>query len=276
MQRIATSPPSPSAATGDAGRPSHRDIVETSNAPVVAARHVYLQRDHVAEHAHRRAQLLCLFSGAATVTTHAGRWMVPPEHALWIPAGMPHATDMIGAVDMSSAYVLPDAAPGLPTHLHVTGLTPLMRSLIAEAVLLSHEDTGPRAAHIFGALLHEIPLLPERPLGLPFPAHPQLAKLCSDFVASPSAHADIDDWAAAVGMSRRTFTRVFRKETGLGLSTWRQQACLLAALPRLGAGEPVTTVALDLGYESVPAFTHMFRRMLGQSPRGYFRDHAGG
>ena len=45
----------------------------------------------------------------------------------------------------------------------------------------------------------------------------------------------------------------------------------MAAIPRLSAGESVTTVALDLGYDSVPAFTHMFRRMLGQPPKSYFR-----
>ncbi len=252
------------------------EAVETSRAPVVAARHAYSNGDRVAEHSHGRGQLLCVFAGAVTVSTGAGRWMVPPDHALWIPPSMPHATEMIGQVEMSSAYVLPDAIPDLPDHLLVTGLTPLMRSLIDEAVLLSEEDTGPRATHIFGALLHEIPHLPERPLGLPFPAHRQLARLCREFVTAPSAHAEIDDWASASGMSRRTFTRVFRKETGLGLSTWRQQACLLAALPRLGGGEPVTTVALDLGYDSVPAFTHMFRRMLGQPPRAYFQTANGG
>jgi AraC-like DNA-binding protein/quercetin dioxygenase-like cupin family protein len=245
--------------------------VETSIAHVIAARRVYRDGDVVKEHTHRRAQLLCVFSGAVTVATSAGRWMVPPDHALWIPAHRPHATEMIGTVEMSSAYVNPDAVDGLPTHLHVAAIMPLMRSLISEAVQLSEDDRSMRASYIFGALLHEIPRLPERPLGLPFPAHRQLALLCRDFVARPSAHADIDDWAAAAGMSRRTFTRVFRKETGLGLSTWRQQACLLAALPRLGCGEAVTTVALDLGYDSVPAFTHMFRRMLGQPPRAYFQ-----
>jgi AraC-like DNA-binding protein len=30
-------------------------------------------------------------------------------------------------------------------------------------------------------------------------------------------------------------------------------------------------VALDLGYDSVPAFITMFKRMLGASPRGYMR-----
>ncbi|TIS81307.1 MAG: AraC family transcriptional regulator, partial [Mesorhizobium sp.] len=36
-------------------------------------------------------------------------------------------------------------------------------------------------------------------------------------------------------------------------------------------GEPITRVALDLGYDSVPAFITMFKRMLGSSPRGYMR-----
>jgi AraC-like DNA-binding protein len=121
-----------------------------------------------------------------------------------------------------------------------------------------------------GCLLHEIPNLKERPLGLALPADPRLAALCHDFLAAPSPHSDIDGWASALGMSRRTFTRHFRRQTGLSLSTWRQQALLMAALPRLSAGETITAVALDLGYDSVPAFTTMFRRMLGVAPRRYF------
>ena len=77
-------------------------------------------------------------------------------------------------------------------------------------------------------------------------------------------------------MSRRSFTRAFLRETGLSLSVWRRQATLFAALPRLADGVPVTTVALDLGYDSVPAFTTMFRRMLGASPRRYMRGQPDG
>ena len=39
----------------------------------------------------------------------------------------------------------------------------------------------------------------------------------------------------------------------------------------LGAGESVTNVALDVGYESPSAFTAMFRRELGAAPRRYLR-----
>jgi len=62
---------------------------------------------------------------------------------------------------------------------------------------------------------------------------------------------------------------VLRKETGISFTTWRQQASVFACLPQLAEGQPVTNVALEAGYESVAAFTTMFRRMLGTSPRTY-------
>ena len=246
--------------------------VEAATEPAVAFSHFYDDDEHVPEHEHSRAQLLHPSTGVVTVTTNAGRWMVPPGHALWIPAGTRHAVDTVGHVDMHSVYVRPDAIDGLPRHLHVTGLTTLMRSLIVEAVQFRDAAGTPRSNFILGAMLHEILELPERPLGLPLPSQRQLAQLCRDFVARPSAHLEIDHWADAAGMSRRSFTRIFRRETGLSLSTWRQQACLMAALPRLSAGESVTAVALDLGYDSVPAFTTMFCRMMGTPPKTYLRN----
>jgi AraC-like DNA-binding protein len=79
------------------------------------------------------------------------------------------------------------------------------------------------------------------------------------------------DWADRSGLSRRTLTRLFRRETGQSFSAWRQRVRLLEALARLGAGESVTSVALDVGYDSPSAFTAMFRRELGAAPRRYLR-----
>jgi AraC-like DNA-binding protein len=232
-------------------RASNRAVVEASDTPAVAFAHRFDRDEHVPEHQHSRSQLLHPITGVVTVSTPAGRWMVPPDHALWIPAGVRHAVDTIGRVEMHSAYVKPDAIAGLPTHLHVTEM---------------------RAQLIQEALLHEIPMLPERPLGLPFPRSARLSGLCHGFVAHPSARLEIDDWAGRTGMSRRTFTRIFRQQTGLSLSAWRQQACVMAALPRLSAGEAVTAVAMDLGYDSMPAFTTMFSRVMGAPPKTYLRN----
>jgi AraC-like DNA-binding protein len=63
--------------------------------------------------------------------------------------------------------------------------------------------------------------------------------------------------------------RLFQKETGLSFAAWRQQARVLEAMGRLGGGAPVTQVALDLGYDSVSAFSAMFRRAAGASPSDY-------
>jgi len=48
-----------------------------------------------------------------------------------------------------------------------------------------------------------------------------------------SIHETIDDWSKALGMSRRAFARLFR-QTGLSFVAWRQQACLLCAMPPSG------------------------------------------
>jgi len=244
--------------------------LEQAPGPVLAVATEYESDYRVNEHTHTRGQLLHAQRGIVLVTTVKGRWMVPPGHALWIPPGVTHAVDMIGSVSMQSVYVSPDAVEGLPQELRVFALTQLMRSLIMEAVSLP-QDEQPlgRSKLVLDLLLVEIPNLEQRPLALPFPSEPRLARLCRKFIEKPDPHATIDSWAEALAMSRRSFTRNFARQTGLSFSTWRQQACLFSALPRLTSGEPVISVALDLGYDSVPAFTTMFKRMLGQPPRAY-------
>ncbi|KFI26606.1 AraC family transcriptional regulator [Haematobacter massiliensis] len=246
------------------------DALDISSAPVIAAAADYPDYQLVPPHKHSRSQLIHALEGVLLVRADAGRWMVPKDHALWLPAETVHSVEMLGNVRMRSAYVLPGAHPALPEAIRVVHVTPLMRELLKAAAALP--PLGPLDARdtlVNHLLLHEIPRLSERPLALAFPTDPRLARLCREFIASPDAHVAIDDWAARAGMSRRSFTRHFQQETGLSLSRWRQQASLFAALPRLAAGQPVTTVALDLGYESVAAFTTMFRRMLGSPPRTY-------
>lgn len=45
----------------------------------------------------------------------------------------------------------------------------------------------------------------------------------------------------------------------------------LPADPRLNSGQPVTCVALDLGYTNASTFVVMFKRILGASPARYVR-----
>lgn len=242
--------------------------------PVVALATDYADRHAIPPHRHRRHQLLNGISGVVMVTTPEGAWVMPPQHGLWIPAGVVHAVRMLGEVRMRSLYFEPAAVAGLPLHCQVVGISSFMRSLIVEAVDVPAEyDTSGRAGALMALIAHEIGRLPQLPLSLPFPAHKALARRCHAFLRRPSAHATIAAWSEALGVSRRSFTRLFRRETGLSFAAWRQQACVVAALPRLAAGEAVTAIALDLGYDNPAAFTAMFTRLLGAPPRGYLARH---
>jgi len=245
--------------------------IDEARGPVFAYMGQYPDGYTVPPHRHTRGQLLHAAAGVVMVATERGRWMVPPDHALWLPPGLGHSVEMLGAVTMHSIYVAEESAETLPRHVRVMGFTSLMQSLIEEA-MASPRDVAPdaRARLINALILTEIARLPVKALGLPMPREPRLAALCRAFVAAPDPHLTIEDWAQSLAMSRRAFTRAFREATGLSLSIWRQQACLFTAVPRLADGEPVTSVALDLGYDSVAAFTTMFTRMLGASPRAYF------
>jgi AraC-like DNA-binding protein len=91
-------------------------------------------------------------------------------------------------------------------------------------------------------------------------------------LAKPNSRDTIDDWATALHMSRRAFTRLFRHETGMSLSEWRQQAVVVTALARLVSGEPVTAVSMDCWYSNAGAFSNMFRRVTGSTPTDYIED----
>jgi AraC-like DNA-binding protein len=250
---------------------------ERTPRPVVAIANDFPAGHEMPPHRHQRSQLVYGASGVMLVGSEQGRWVVPPERAAWIPAGVVHDLRMLSRVSTITIWVDPDPDLDLPGECQVVAVSQLMRSLLLESVDIAPEyDGATREGLVMALLLHELGRLPTLPLCLPFPRHEGLARQCRTFLAAPEPHDTIDHWSAALNMSRRTFTRLFRRETGLTFSAWRQQACLFAAMPRLAADESVTTVALDLGYDSPAAFTTMFKRLLGVPPRRYFSGRGGG
>lgn len=254
------------------GEPADPDREDASR-PVIATETRYPDGFIVAAHHHRRGQLLYGFTGVVAVTTPDIAWVMPPQRGIWIPAGTTHEVRMLGAVRKLNLYIEPSAVDGMPNSCQVYAVSQLMAHLLDEAVKLpAQHDLDGRAAALMALVLHEVPRLEPLPLSLPLPHDQPLAEACRAFLARPLVHATIDQWCASLSVSRRTFTRWFREQTGLSFVEWRQQACLLAALPRLAAQDAVTTIALDLGYDNPAAFTTMFKRVLGTSPSAYIKS----
>jgi AraC-like DNA-binding protein len=93
--------------------------------------------------------------------------------------------------------------------------------------------------------------------------------VCNAILEHPEQPHSVDYWADKVGASSRTLIRLFLKETGLTFRHWVQQVRLATALDRLENGQAIGAIARDLGYASPSAFSAMFRRVMGESPREF-------
>jgi AraC-like DNA-binding protein len=238
--------------------------------PVLALGIDYPDGYEAKPHCHRRAQFLYGSSGIVLVSTPGGSWMMPPQRGLWIPPCTQHSVRMLGRVAMCSLYIEEAVLPDPFGRCEVVGVSDLLRSLLiaAPGIVVEYDEAG-RDGALINLLLHELRGLSPLPLSLPLPRHPRLAQRCRQFIERPSPRDAIDDWSADVGMSRRTFTRLFKEETGCTFVEWRQKACLMSALPQLAEGRSVTGIALSLGYENPASFTAMFKRLLGAAPSAY-------
>jgi AraC-like DNA-binding protein/quercetin dioxygenase-like cupin family protein len=228
----------------------------------------------IAPHKHERAQLIYATAGTMRVSTEKDVWVVPPQRALWMPPGVRHSIVMSGDVTMRTLYLRKDAAEGMPDECRVILVSPLLRELIVRAteLPLRYDERGP-AGHVVALIVAELHGLGSLPLQLPMPRDARLRRLCRDLLAAPGDPRTLEQWAAATNASPRTLARHFVAETGLTFGAWRQQARVLEAMGRLGGGEPVTRVALDLGYDSISAFSAMFRRASGASPSRFRNPH---
>ena len=208
--------------------------------------------------------------GTMRVRTPRRAWIVPPTCALWVPARTVHELQMFGVVEMRSLYVNDVSAAGMPASCVVLNVTPLLRELVVRAVALpvDYAEQGEDGL-LMQLLMVEIQRLQPCALELPLPKSTDLTQLCDRLLADLSTRQPCHSDANLMNTSTRTLYRRFLKETGITFARWKQQARLLEAVRRLAEGVAVTTVALDLGYESASAFSTMFRRSLGVSPRAF-------
>jgi AraC-like DNA-binding protein len=244
------------------------EIGELSPAPVRPYAASYAGGTRTGRHSHGRTQLVFAAAGVVTVETAQGSWTVPPQRAVWVPGGLVHELAMHGRVELRSLYFLP-TLPGVPSQPVVLSVTPLARELILRLMELPPvPDAGWR--RLIETLLEELEGVESAVLHLPLPADRRARRVAEALLAEPGDGRRLEDWAVRVGAAPRTLLRHFRRDTGLGFAAWRQQARFISALPRLAAGEPVTAVALDLGYDSPSAFVAAFRKAFGTTPGRYF------
>lgn len=227
----------------------------------------YARGELIQPHQHDLAQIVFAKRGVMRVHTEAGAWVVPPNRALWMPAGLTHWISCRTAVAMRTVYLDRPAAAMPADQAVVLAASPLLREVILRLVEGRPENVGPLLVVLAG----ELETTPVASLHLYEPKDPRLRRACAVLSADPGAAVDLTELARAAGASPRTLMRLFPAETGLSFRGWQRQLRLLVALERLAEGQGVTRVALDLGYASPSAFIAVFKAQTGVTPARYFR-----
>jgi AraC-like DNA-binding protein len=100
----------------------------------------------------------------------------------------------------------------------------------------------------------------------------QMSAAINAMHTDPTHAWTLQELAEHVGLSRSTFALKFKNTVGSSamdyLTRWRM---LLAGDRLTSSGDPISAIALSLGYESESAFSKAFKRTMGCSPRQYAR-----
>lgn len=250
---------------------------QISVSPVSAVRKEYADGEFVNLHSHAQAQLVYAITGVMELATEEGYWMVPPQRAVWMPARVPHQMRARGLVSLSALYFRSESYPAdFSIEPRIFSVNPLLRELIdrVSALPLRHVPSD-REARLVCVLIDEITFAKEEPiLKVKISVDRRLRRVCEGVLLNPSDNRTLDEWAIYIGASGRTLARLFTAELGVSFSHWRQQARLACAFPRLLAGEPISAIAHDFGYDTPGAFSTMFRRYMGITPSAYFKVSA--
>lgn len=228
------------------------------------------QRVRYEFHTHRRHQLLYAVRGTARLESPDAQFLLPPQRAVWIPAGLRHATH-VG--DSESVSVFFERSWSKQRELCVFEVSPLLREMLlyARRWPLTRKPRDREAAAFFRSMLVVAePLMQEQPAyELPRPKT-ELAESAMSWVLAHLARAELAAAAQALATTPRTLRRRFLAETGLNFRAFVMQARIQRAMELLGdASRSIIQVALEVGFQSPSAFSYAFRRATGQSPRTF-------
>ena len=222
-------------------------------------------------HMHREAQLVYAARGTMQVTTPKGRWLVPPDRAVWVPARSEHAIDVLADIDMRTLYfdlawlAREDHSASLDAEF-VVRVSPLLHQAIL--ALFDGRNDPDRTALLIKLVMLELHQAEDSATFIPLPREPRCRRAADIVLGDPTGSHEIEALAREVGTSARTLSRLFASETQLSFKSWCQRARIAAAIEKLSVDGNVSVkqLAADLGYASVPAFSHAFRQVTGKTP----------
>lgn len=218
-------------------------------------------------HRHTKHQLLRPHEGLISIETKTHLHTCAAPMAIWIPAGVRHATIM-SAGGVSSLFFSATHYPWPSKDVHQMKLSPLLIAMVDAAAegVDGNRVYQRKFFDVLAELCRRTLDQPDTP-ALAIPTSIEMHRTVQH-IFDHIGDLTIPTLARAVGMSERTMRRRFRGELGTSPEAYLRQARLIKAqqLLRAPQGRSISEIAFEVGYANQSAFTAAFRRFTRQTP----------
>jgi AraC-like DNA-binding protein len=216
-------------------------------------------------------QLHYLESGLLVIELARSQWHLFPGRAAWVSANVRHRMLVKHASELRTVYLPRDAIMGPVPDCATLSQAPLVQEMTRYAMRFGPHEAEGRADRFFAAFVDMARdwLKPAPVYHLPRGRSPELRRGMS-WATANLVNASVEGMARGAGVSTRTLTRRFRRETSITAARYIHAARMLAAMQQLGRlPARVSDVATAVGFDSLSAFSHAFREFSGVSPKDY-------
>ena len=165
-------------------------------------------------HMHREAQLVYAAKGTMQVTTPRGRWLVPPDRAVWVPARLEHAIDVLADIEMRTLYfelawLEREQRSESLTAEFVVRVSPLLNQAIL--ALFDARNTPERTELLVRLVMLELHQAEDSATFVPLPHEPRCRRAADIVLADPTGRTTSTRWRARSAPPREPCRGCFRR-----------------------------------------------------------------
>ena len=228
---------------------------------------------HVQTHQHTWGQLAYASRGVLTVATSQGRFVVPPNQAVWLPPHLPHETFCRYGGQFSSVYIDTSYVARLGLSAKVLHIDDLLKAMVSMICSWPEDyNLDARTMRFIDVFIDCLECAPTSQFFIPTAQDNRLTPILSELHAHPGCHKTLEQWGLEVGASSRTLNRLFNKSFSMNFSQWKQKLRALRAVEMLESGHSQQYIAQQLGFESSSAFNTAFKKTLATTPGQYLKN----
>ncbi|MCQ9633435.1 AraC family transcriptional regulator [Chryseobacterium sp. WG23] len=228
-------------------------------------------------HQHQKGQLVYVESGFQYITIEERIYLLPQNHAVWIPPNTIHKTNSHSEkINLMIMFAEVDKKDSFYHEVNVFSVPPVLKEMIRYVEKWSKLLSKDADETIFlKALFNELPHFVEHSLKLHIclPKDKRLTKVIKHLHHDYHKEIRIEDLGETALLSTRTLERIFKKETGLTLSKYQQMLRIIKSLELLSSGNlTISETAYEVGYKSVQAYTRSFQSVMQFRPTDFIKN----